>query len=271
MEIRDLNIEEILERSRKVLMDSMEISLAFQRVPLADKTNKIHSESLKPKYFNHLNPAESSKSQNTSIRPELESLPANLTPNQNKTLKKSQVNLNSNELNRENHYLKQKIYEKLNEKDNISLISNSITQIKEEIKVLEDKYKIKNTIHDKSELADIKNQIKITQEQSNQKIKLLSSKLEALVKENLEIFSIVAPQSNSDTGVEKYKVLVKSLKQKLKKITKKYNGLKNKHTPCISRPKSVIKSSKKNIKDNSKKTNSRGKSSERVKTPKIIN
>ena len=277
MEFNLLNIEETLEKSRKVLMNSLEVVNSSGRYPLLDRTDEIKSkDNEEPEYYRmYLDKMMYLNAKDHERKIETEKIPTNESPSfqeiesKNQIIKKLKLEIEKNQIHQENEELRKKITNFQKENPNETRIKKVIFDVKQEKNRLEEKYKSEYEAINQLEILEIKNQVKEQQNISHNKFQELTRKLEKLLKENSELNQLITPQQPSESTIEKYKNLIKSLKKKLKTVTKKYSKLIKKDPNTSQRYQSACKRQKnKTSKDKLKTLHSRIKSTERNATPK---
>ena len=277
MEFKLLNIEETLERSRKVLMNSMEATNYPLRSPLCDRTNEIKSkDNQDPEdyriYLDKIKYLSVLKSKDSERRQEMERL-ANDTPKDQELSNKLQIidhlklDIERSQVRNQNEELKKKIKIIEEEALDAERIQKTMEEIKREKEALEYKYRKELTPANQREIIEIKNQVKELQERSQVKFHELSKRLEKLLNENTQLNNLITPHQPLQNDMEKYKTLVKSLQKKLKSVSKKYKELKKKDKSFSQRNQSVGKKISKVCRESSKKPHTRLKSTERNLTP----
>ena len=277
MEFKLLNIEETLERSRKVLMNSMEATNYQVKSPLCDRTNEIISQdNQEPEdyrvYLDKIKYLSVLKSKDSERRREIEKL-TNDTPKDQDlrikvpTIDKLKLDIERDQVRNQNEELKKKIKIIQEEALDEERVQKSKEEDKKEEEAREKKNKKELIPANHKEIIEIKNQVKELQEISQVKFHELSKKLERLSNENTQINHIITPNKPLKNDMEKYKTLVKSLQKKLKSVSKKYKELKTKDKSFSQRNQSVGKKLSIVCRESSKNPPTRLKSTKRNLTP----
>ena len=276
MEFKLSNIEEILEKSRKVLMESMEICTTPNRPALSDKTNQLRSQKEFENenyrvYLDKMKNVALLKQKDLERKSEIEFLSNEKTSEyqilqtKNSLIEKLKLEIAKSQIRIENEEIKKKISQN-NDDICISRLKKSIEDFKYEKEVLENKYKTEYNNLNNNEILSIKGKIKDLQEKTYEKYQDLTQRLENLIKENEQLSNLISPKETSN--VAKYKNLIKSLKKKLKSVITKYKGLKkNKEKPASQRHQSARRQNL-GTRISSKNLHTRVKSNERNLTPK---
>lgn len=278
MEFQLLNIEETLERSKKVLMNSLEVNHFQSRPPLGDRTVEIKSrDNEDPEdyrvYLDKIKYLSTLKAKDNERRLEIEKLSNGSNSllqdldSKNHTIDKLKLEMERSQIRQQNEELRNKINSFQKDALDAERLKNSIEEIKNEKKVLEKKYQSEYKTSSQVDILEIKSQVDKLQEKSQNRFKELSGKLEKLLCENAKLKEAENPADCSMNDLEKYKVLVKSLKKKLKNVSKKYRDLKKKDTSFSQRNQSLCKKKIKTGRVDLKTPHARGKSNERNLTP----